>query len=256
MCAGGRDRQRADGTGVAAHVGEVRIAAALGVARHRRRQHRRRLTAKDRRHVVQAAHSRDGEPVDERRLAGAFSRDDEPRDARCARALRDAQHAAAMAQLAAERQFAEHGPAGELGGRKLLGGDEHAAGGGEVEAGADLAQVGGREVDRDAPLREVESRVDQRCLDALARLADGGVAASDDRERGQATAHIDLDGDPPGGEAVDREGRHMGEHSGDGRRDRVTPQHVFVTIPRRRRNDSAGVRKAARILREVVAITC
>jgi len=47
---------------------------------------------------------------------------------------------------------------------------------------------------------------------ALARLANGGVAAPDDRERGQAAAQVDLHGDAARGKSVDREGGGAGKH--------------------------------------------
>ena len=68
---------------------------------------RRRLgglpAAQDRGDLGQAADAGDREAVDERRLARALARHDEAGDARPARALGDGEHAAAVAQLAAER---------------------------------------------------------------------------------------------------------------------------------------------------------
>ena len=86
--------------------------------------------------------------------------------------------------------------------------------------------------------------VEQRRVDALARLAHGRVAAADDRERGQAAAQVDLDGDPPRGEAVDREGRDAGEHRPDARRasrDGTAPR--VATILRRNVRRLCGAAK-------------
>jgi hypothetical protein len=89
------------------------------------------------------------------------------------------------------------------------------------------------EVDRDAPLRELKARVQQCRLDALARLAHGGVGAADDREGRQPAAQVNLDGHLPRGEAVDREGRDVGEHRPHARDRRVPEQHTSATSQRK-----------------------
>ncbi len=118
-----------------------------------------------------------------------------------------------MAHLAAEPELTEDGPASDRRSRDLLGCRKHPAGRGEVEAGTDLWHVRRREVDGDAALRERKAAVQQGGVHALARLANGRVATSDDREGRQTAAQVDLDGDAPGGESVDREGGHTGEHA-------------------------------------------
>ena len=75
-----------------------------------------------------------------------------------------------------------------------------------------LRRYAGREVDRDAALREREAGVEDRAADALARLAHRAVAEADDRERRQALADVDLDGDAPRFDAVDGERGDLGEH--------------------------------------------
>ena len=150
-----------------------------------------------------------------------------------------------MAQLPAERQLAEHRPAVDLDGRELLGRRQQPAGRREVEARADLAQVRGREVDGDPPLRKREARVQQRGVDALARFPHGRIGAPDDRERRQARAQVDLDGDSPRGEAVDRKGRDAGKHGPDAKPYRVTEHHLIATILRRVRANFAQARGAA-----------
>ena len=111
VSARGGDRQRADRLRVTADVGQIGLAAAGRRSGDRRRQLGRRRAAQNRRHLVQVRHAGHLEPVDERRLARALARNDEAGDPGVARALGDAQHAAAVAQLAAERQLAEHRPA-------------------------------------------------------------------------------------------------------------------------------------------------
>ena len=82
----------------------------------------------------------------------------------------------------------------------------------QVEARARLAHVRGREVDGDALLRKAELRVEQRRPHALARLAHGAVRQADERERRQAAADVDLDGDLVAADALQGEGGDGGEH--------------------------------------------
>ena len=77
--------------------------------------------------------------------------------------------------------------------RQLSAGREHRARQRQVEAGAGLAHVAGREVRGYAPGRELISGVEDRRLDALARLAHRRVGQPDDRERGQPRADVHLD---------------------------------------------------------------
>ena len=144
VAAGGGDRQRADRAGVAAHVGEVGLAPAssrrrgAAPAAARAARSPRRIAATSRR----LADAGDDEPVDERRLARALARDDEPGDAARARALGDR---AARRGSGAARRRATSSPKtaqrSSSAGGQLLGRGEHAARGREVEARADLAQV-------------------------------------------------------------------------------------------------------------------
>ena len=109
----GGDRQRADRPRVAADVGQV------GLARRGRRPRGAGggssgggAAAQDRRDLAQVRHAGDLEPVDERRLARALARHDEAGDPGVPRAFGDAEHAAAVAQLAAERPARRTPPSG------------------------------------------------------------------------------------------------------------------------------------------------
>lgn len=53
----------------------------------------------------------------------------------------------------------------------------------QVESGSDLWHIGGGEVRGDPPRRELKARVQQRSVNAVARLAHGGVGEPDDRKR-------------------------------------------------------------------------
>ena len=129
------------------------------------------------------------------------------------RRLGDGQRALAGAHGAGQRQLAEQRrSARAVRRRHLPAGGEHAAGQREIEAGPDLAQMGRGQVGRDAPRRELEAGVEDRRVDALARLAHGRVAQPHDREGGQAGAHVDLHRDRTRVEPVQREGAHAREH--------------------------------------------
>ena len=84
----------------------------------------------------------------------------------------------------------------------------------------------GARFDRDALEGELEARVEDRRPHALARLAHGAVGQADDREVGQARAHVDLDRDAPRIESVDGEGGDAGEHVGHARPRPVTVEGV------------------------------
>ena len=222
--AGRRDGQGLDDVGVAADVGEVEVAggrrddALAGIGRRRAL-----AAAQDLGHLGQAGGADDVEPLDEARLQHPLARDHEPRQARVRRSLGDGEGAAAGADLASQAQLAEDGVALERVGGQVAADGEDRARDGEVEARAGLAHRRGREVHRDALERELEARVEDRRPHALARLAHRPVAEAHDREVGQARADVDLDGDPPRLEAVDRERGDAGEH---GRHARPRPATV------------------------------
>ncbi len=91
-------------------------------------------------------------------------------------------------------------------------GGEDRAGEREIEPAARLGQLARRQVRRDALRGKLEAGVADRRRDALARLTHRGVGETDDRERGQAPAHVDLDAYVAGLESVDREGVRTREH--------------------------------------------
>jgi hypothetical protein len=73
--------------------------------------------------------------------------------------------------------------------------------------------VGRRQVDGEALHRELELRVEQRRSDPFPRLPDRAVREPDEREGGQASPNIDLDGDLDAANAFEGEGEHAGEHA-------------------------------------------
>jgi hypothetical protein len=212
MAPGGRDLQRAPGIGLAPDVGEVELTA----DRLRRVRGRRRRwpvpplqQGGDQRHRGHAQHL---DPLDQRGLGGVLQRHDQalvaglPSAGRERDRTRHRPQLAAQRQLAADRIGAEAVP-GDLPRRRQQRDGER-----EVEAGAGLADVGRRQV-RGQPLEwELETGVEERRADALARLADRRVREADDGEGRQAAADVDLDRDLDAVDALDRECCHACEH--------------------------------------------
>ena len=152
------------------------------------------------------------DPLDERRLGRVRLRDQQAAVARAPGAQRGVQRAPDRPQLSAQRELAGQRVAMEVLGRHLSARREQAHGDREVEARARLPHVRGREVDGQPLLREIQPGVQQRRSDALTRLADRAVRQSDERERREPLAHVDLDGDLLGADAFERKGGHCCEH--------------------------------------------
>ncbi len=114
--------------------------------------------------------------------------------------------------LAAEGELPAHRSALEGVGRDLPAGHEDADGDRQVEPRARLAERGGREVRGEALERKVEAGVQQGGAYPLARLSHRRVGQADERERGQPRPDVDLDGDLPALDALEREGGDAGEH--------------------------------------------
>ena len=184
----------------------------------------RRIAATPARSPTPATSSPSTSPASARALA----RDDEPVEPVAPRALGDRERArrtgAARRRARARRRppSARRAPAGTW---PLAARSPQAIA--RSKPGPCFAQVRGREVDGDAPARELEARVADRRVHALARLAHGGVAEADDREAREAGAQVDLDGDAPRVEAVDGEGGDAGEHGPDPRAPRVARDTSF-----------------------------
>ena len=242
LCAaGGGDGQRLDDVGVAADVGEVEVALGERERRSRRRSGGggrsppRRISATCARLLAPSTSSPSTSAASSARCAG-------PRARRAPRARAPSATASAPRHgriSPAEPELAEDRVALERLGRDVAAGGEDRARDGEVEARAGLAHRRRREVDRDALERELEARVEDRRPHALARLAHGAVGQADDREVGQARAHVDLDRDAPRIESVDGEGGDAGEHGGHARPRAVTVEGVDC-------NESAQARRAIR----------
>src|SRR5947207_3127795 len=79
--------------------------------------------------------------------------------------------------------------------------------------GSTGGRVRGREVGGEPLERELEPRVEHRGAHALAGLAHGAVGQSDDGERREAAAEVDLDRDLPGGDSLDGECGDAREHA-------------------------------------------
>ena len=147
-----------------------------------------------------------------------------------ARAERNGQRATDRLDLAAQRELAAQRVAGGGLDWHLLGRGQQPERDGEVEARAGLADVRGREVHRDALLRKLERRVENGRAHALARLANGAVRQSDERERAEPSADVHLNRHLLGGDPFESESGHTGEHAGDATRPAVTRGHAKVTI--------------------------
>jgi hypothetical protein len=106
------------------------------------------------------------------------------------------------AELAAERKLAEDRPSAV--GDDLLRSDENSQRDRQVQGGSALAQLRRGEVDGYPPRRVFVAAVSDGAPDPLARLLQGRVRQSDDREAGQAGGHVHLDPDGPAIEAVER----------------------------------------------------
>ena len=175
-------------------------------------------------HVGGRGQGRDGgdpQRVDERRLARPLARHDEIAQPGPARALGHGEHTGGVPQLATERQLAEYGPRVQRGGGDLIAGREHGQGQSGVEPGADLAQERRCKVGRDPRLGKLEARVLDGGAHPIAGFAHGRVAETDDRERGQPRADVDLDPHLTRIDPVDGKGGDPREHALNARRDRV-----------------------------------
>ncbi len=125
--------------------------------------------------------------------------------ARVARRLRHCQRASARPHAAIERQFPEQRVALQPLPPKLPAGREQRAREREIQARPRLWHVARREVGGDPPGGELIAGVEDRRLNALARLTYGGVGETDDRECGQPGADVDLDGHVSRVQPFDRE---------------------------------------------------
>ncbi len=174
VAAGGRDLQRHDCDRVSSYLGEVGLGDAAD--RWRRSRKRRQLsTADDVCRVDEARGGGDLDALDERRLAGALARDDQPCQTCAPRSLGHRERARAVAQLAAERQLSEHRVGAQRRRRHLAARGQHGQRQGRVEPWPDLAQERRREICRDPRLRELEARVQNRGTNPLPRFPHRGV---------------------------------------------------------------------------------
>ena len=109
---------------------------------------------------------------------------------------------------AVEREFAQYDEAVEpSGGNSGLFGDDRKRDG-EIERRAGFPDARRREVDGDPFLRERVAGILDGAPDAVAALLDGGVAESDDGERGESRGDVGFDRNGNGSNAP--EGRREG----------------------------------------------
>ena len=156
--------------------------------------------------ALEAQHRRERCAVEQPRLGAAVRREHQRLEPRGARRVGRRERAATRPYAAVERELAEQrvrvqARVGELSARR-----EDRARDREVEGGPCLRQVGRCEIRRDAAARELEARVADSGVHALARLAHGRVREADDREGRQAGSDVDLDRHTPRVKTVEREG--------------------------------------------------
>ena len=167
------------------------------------------------------------DPLDQPRLGRGGGRHHDPPVAPPREGVDHRQDPGHRADLAAERELADHRPADAVG-PDLLRAEQDPQRDREIERGARLAQLGRREVDGDAARRVLEAGVAQRAADPFAGLLERRVGKADDREAGQAGSDVDLDADHAAGEADERGGGNGREHA------RTLPGGAYLPLIRRR----------------------
>ena len=191
-----------------------RLAIALGllILRAGRRQRISWPAAQHARGAGKALGDRHVKVLHERRLACPGPRQHERLQALLLHGLSDREGAVARTHLAVERQLTEQRMARQALWRELVGGGQHRAGEREIEAGADLGDVAGGEVGGDPPVGELIPGVEDRRAHAIARLAHRGVGETDDRERRQPGADVDLHGHRARLQPLDRKSERSRQH--------------------------------------------
>ena len=222
VATGRGDLQRALGTGLPLHVGQVGVGVgrAAGLGLHARpaaavgRQRLRRLGAgrqELRDHVEQVPRAVHLGARHQGGLACTVAGQHEPGgDATAVQGQRHGQRAAHRPQLARQGQLAGEFVARESRRIDLTARRQDAHRNRQIEAPRVLGQVGWRQVDRD-PLvvRKLQARVLQRRAHPLAGFLDLHVGQSDQREAGQSIGQMHLDGDTGGVQAEERATLHQ-----------------------------------------------
>ncbi len=163
------------------------------------------------------------DPLDQPRLGRGGGRHHDPPVAPPREGVDHRQDPGHRADLAAERQLADHRPADAVG-PDLLRAEQDPQRDREIERGARLAQLGRREVDGDAAWRVLEAGVAQRAADPFASFLERRVGKADDREPGQSGSDVDLDADHAAGEADERSGGNGREHA------RTLPGGAYLSL--------------------------
>jgi len=177
---------------LAVHIGKIEIIARpLGRAALKFGRDRF-LPGQMRAHLEQMHGRNDFDTLDQRRLGGVVSGQDQLALV-IARLNRNRQHAIDRPQFPAERKLADAFELQKLGARNLTGSRQNAERDRKIEAPAFLRQIGRRQIDRDALSRKLESRVLNRAAHPVLAFLDRRFRQPDDIQRRQAVRDIDLD---------------------------------------------------------------
>jgi hypothetical protein len=210
-----RDLERAPGSVLPAHVGQVHARG----AEHRRVRGRiagavegraRLEVGGDLAEVIRHAHLDAGHRGG---LGGVLSRHDGARDPAGHRAAQRREHAPYRSQRAGEGELTEQRGPFEGVRRDLAQRAEGGDGDGDVEGAAALLEIGGAEVHGDHVLREVDPDLLERGAHADAALARARLGEAHEVEVGGAAARVDLDADGVRVETDQREGERRGLHA-------------------------------------------
>jgi hypothetical protein len=240
VATGGGDLESALGVLLAAHVGQVRAGAGLRLIRIGDGRTGRLGQPAAVHQVGEPRQGRYGahlDPLHQRRLGRICVRNQQAPVARPPGAERGGECPSNGTQLAAQRELPDERAVLQLLGRHLGAGREQPNRYGEVEARSRLAHVRGREVHGQPLLRELEPGVEQRRADPLARLPDRPVREPHERERGQPTPDVHLDGDLLRMNPIEREGGDRGEHPVEVHAPRATRGRADATTSSHRADD-------------------
>ncbi len=180
--------------------------------------------------------------VDQERLASASRRQADARQPGSATGIRHGERAGTCPHGSVQRQLAEQRAVIKAIARELSTGRKHRACDGQIESRPGLRHVARREVRSYATGGELEARVQDGRVHALARLPHRCVGEADDGERRQPAAHVHLHGDVAGVKSVEREGVSPGQHRV---RLPVVVERACRQARRRLRWDSLSARRRA-----------
>ena len=212
------DLEGAAGLCLTPHVDE--IDAARSVALERGLVDGRGLpsAAEETDHLGEGRGRDDLQPVDLRRFERVDSRHHDAIEAGLRRRDRDGEDAGGRHQLPFERELSGEREPGQLRRGHLRRGSEHTHRDRQVEPGPLLPEVAWREVDHDPSQRPLEPLALDRRADAFAGVAHGCAGQPRERERGQPTADVGLDGDEVTAHPEHRHAQDPSVHAADAMR--------------------------------------